>query len=286
MTKYINETYDQERALYGITNAIVEKCVFDGPADGESALKETSNLEIKDCKFMLRYPMWHLTNADISDCLLTDSCRAGLWYDAELYIHNCRLNGIKALRECSKVKLENCNVDSTEFGWFCQNIDIKGCTLKSEYPFLRSSDIKIENLDMTGKYSFQYTQNVTINNSVLNTKDAFWHSKNTTVINSTVKGEYLGWYSENLRFINCKIIGTQPLCYAKGLVLENCQLLEADLAFENSEVTADIKSNIISIKNPISGSIVCDGVDEIIHDEYENKNANCIITIRDTQVAL
>ena len=34
MKTYENLTLDQERALYGIENASVIRCLFDGPADG------------------------------------------------------------------------------------------------------------------------------------------------------------------------------------------------------------------------------------------------------------
>ena len=74
------------------------------------------------------------------------------------------------------------------------------------------------------------------------------------VKDSVLKGEYLGWYSENLTLINCLIIGTQPLCRT-----ENC-----DLSFEYSDVDADIKGHVLSIKNPKSGLITVDSVGEII----------------------
>ena len=38
------QTLDQERALYGSRDLMVKDCIFDGPADGESALKECSNI--------------------------------------------------------------------------------------------------------------------------------------------------------------------------------------------------------------------------------------------------
>ena len=34
------KTFDEERALYGRDGLLVRNCAFDGPADGESALKE------------------------------------------------------------------------------------------------------------------------------------------------------------------------------------------------------------------------------------------------------
>ena len=55
----IGKTYDEERALYAMQDSSVEKCRFAGPADGESALKETRNIIVSDCDFELRYPIWH-----------------------------------------------------------------------------------------------------------------------------------------------------------------------------------------------------------------------------------
>ena len=81
-----------------------------------------------------------------------------------------------------------------------------------------------------------------------------------------MKGEYLAWYCENVTFENCTIIGTQPLCYCKGLKLINCAMIDTDLAFERSEVEADITTEVISIKNPLSGRISVPAVGEIIRD--------------------
>lgn len=39
-----NQTFDEERALYGSDGVMLEDCAFDGPADGESALKESRNI--------------------------------------------------------------------------------------------------------------------------------------------------------------------------------------------------------------------------------------------------
>ena len=120
---------------------------------------------------------------------------------------------------------------------------------------------------MQGKYSFQYMKNLEITDSVLDTKDAFWHSENVTVRNSVVKGEYLGWFSQGLTLIDCKISGTQPLCYCKDLKLINCTMEDTDLSFEYSDVEADVRGHVLSIKNPRSGSIVVDSVGEIIRED-------------------
>lgn len=137
--------------------------------------------------------------------------------------------------------------------------------------------MELTDLRMQGKYSFQYVEDMTIRDSVLDTKDAFWHCKNVTVTDSVVKGEYLAWYSENLKLVRCKIIGTQPLCYCKGLVLEDCELEGTDLAFENSDVTASIKGEVLSVKNPVHGRIEAGRIGEIILDEYRWPGADCEI---------
>ena len=82
MMKLISgQVMDQERALYGLQDARITACRFEGPADGESALKECARLYIEDCDFLLRYPLWHVKDAALTDCRMTDTCRAALWYD-------------------------------------------------------------------------------------------------------------------------------------------------------------------------------------------------------------
>ena len=262
------KTFDEARALYGLRGAEVSHCVFDGPADGESAFKETADLTVTASICRLRYPFWHMKNSTISRTEMTETCRAALWYDEDLTIADSRLHGIKALRECDRTVLTGCDIVSAEFGWKCRNLQVRNCTLTSEYPFFECRDMDVEHLTMKGKYSFQYAENVVIRDSHLDTKDAFWHGKNVTVYDSVVKGEYLGWYGENLRFVRCRIIGTQPLCYCKGLVLEDCVMEETDLSFENSEVTADVRGHILGVKNPASGVIIADSIGDILMDEY------------------
>lgn len=278
MITYENRQYDEERALYGIKNAAVRNCKFDGPADGESALKECSDITVEDCFFNLRYPFWHVNKAVIKNSQMTELCRAALWYDEDITISNCSMNGIKALRECRNIKLLGSSIVSPEFLWRCSDIVVEHSKLESEYPFFECSDVSIEDLNMKGKYSFQYVENMTINNSVLDTKDAFWHSKNVTVMDSVVKGEYLGWYSENLRFVRCHIVGTQPLCYCKNLILEDCTMEATDLCFERSEVNASVRGRIESVKNPVAGQIKADEIGEIImEEEYVDSTKTQII---------
>lgn len=262
-----NKTFDEERALYNLKDTEVKNCIFAGEADGESVLKETRNIRVKDSKFSLRYPLWHAREYELINSTFDENTRAPIWYSHNGLIDSCKLNGLKLLRECSNTKVLNSEIDSREFGWKCNNIEMKDTNIISEYIFLDSKNVTLDNVKFQGKYSFQYMENLEISNSVLDTKDAFWHSKNVTVRDSIVKGEYLAWFSDGLTLINCKIIGTQPLCYCTNLKLINCEMEDTDLSFEYSDVEADIKGNVISIKNPKSGTITVDSVGEIITED-------------------
>lgn len=264
-----NQSLDSERALYERKGLLVRNCSFDGPADGESALKESRDIQVEDCFFNLRYPFWHDHNLTISRSELTELCRAALWYSEDIRITGTKLHGIKALRECAQVTMQECDIISPEFGWSVKNIKMENCTAASEYFMMRSSRLHFQNVTLKGKYSFQYIEDSLFENCIFDTKDAFWHAKNIVIRNSTVKGEYLAWYCENVTFDHCTIIGTQPLCYCKNLKLIDCEMREADLCFEKSEVEASLTTPVISIKNPYAGRITLPAVGEIIRDDPE-----------------
>ena len=262
-----NKTFDMERALYGSNDILVRNCAFDGPADGESAMKEGANIRAESCYFNLRYPFWHDSGLVITDSEMTELCRAALWYSDRVQIKSTKLHGIKALRECSEVLIQNCDIDSPEFGWSVRGIHMEDTAAASEYFMMRAENLTFFSVSLNGKYSFQYIKNARFENCVFETKDAFWHGENITVKNSVVKGEYLAWYSDNLTLINCKIIGTQPFCYCKNLKLVDCEMIDTDLAFEKSQVDAVITTKVDSIKNPMSGKIQALDVGELIFDE-------------------
>lgn len=265
--KIVGKTFDEERALYHLQDAEVVSCTFAGPADGESVLKESRNIAVRDCSFGLRYPLWHVHGFTLEKSTLDDKTRAPIWYASDGSLEGCTIEGVKCLRECDRMRMSHSTVHSPEFGWKCRGLEIADSFIESEYLLFESRDVEISRLEMKGKYSFQYMDSLHIRNSVLDTKDAFWHSKNVVVEDSLVKGEYLGWFSDGLTLIRCKIIGTQPLCYCKNLKLIDCTMEGTDLAFEYSDVEADVRGHIDSVKNPRSGVITADSVGEIIRED-------------------
>jgi len=266
-----NQTFDKEREFYGSSDVTAVNCKFEGPADGESAFKESRNVTVDGCLWNLRYPFWHDTGVMMKNTELTELCRAAFWYSEKIEITDSKLHGVKAMRECSDIVIRKSDIVSPEFGWSVNYIRVEDSTATGEYFMMRSSDVAFKNVEFTGKYSFQYVENAVIENCVLHTKDAFWHAKNVVIRNCVVEGEYLAWYAENITFENCKISGTQPFCYCKNLKLINCEMIDADLSFEKSEVEAELTAPIVSIKNPKSGYIKVPAVGELILDDPEAK---------------
>ena len=144
MTIIENKTFDEERALYGLCDATARNLTFEGPADGESAFKEARNIIIENCKFALRYPIWHTHGFELCDSTMTETCRASLWYCSNGIIKNTTCTGVKALRECDKVKIVDSDFASQEFGWRCRDIEAVGSKFVSEYIFFGSQRLTLD----------------------------------------------------------------------------------------------------------------------------------------------
>lgn len=282
-TKIINKIFSKERDLYGLTSIEVIGCKFEGDEDGESHLKECTDIAIYDTIFSLRYPLWHVNGCNINNSTFNITSRAPLWYTNNILVNHTTIHSPKSIRECTNINIDSSSISSDEAFWNCDKVNINNTNITGSYLFFNSKNIVMENITLTGKYSLQYINDCKITNSKLYTKDAFWHAKDVVVKDSIIEGEYLGWYSDNLTLINCHIKGTQPLCYCKNLKIIDCTFDDADLAFENSCVDATIIGSILSIKNPLSGKIVVDDT-QIIIDEQNKYNGNALVILRNKEV--
>ena len=72
------------------------------------------------------------------------------------------------------------------------------------------------------------------------------------------------WNSKNVTLINCTIESLQGMCYIDNLVLKNCKLINTTLAFEYSNVDAEITTKVDSVLNPSSGTIRAEHIDKLI----------------------
>ncbi len=279
MKEIRNQEFGGERPLYCEHGLYLENVVIHA---GESALKETSDIEAVKCRFEGKYPFWCCDHFVVRDCIFTVGARAALWYSRDLLMEDTIVDAPKMFREMDGMKLRNVIIDSAaETFWSCRDMDIQNLRCdRADYIFMHCSNAVIRNFQLNGNYSFQWARDIEIHDSVLKTKDAFWETDNVTVYDSVIDGEFLGWHSRNLHLVRCHIGGSQPLCYAEGLVLEDCTFApDADLALEYSDVQATIKGHVVSIKNPRTGSIKVDTVGELIIDQNMKAPGDCRLDI-------
>ena len=254
-----------ERALFFGCDLKIDECTF---VDGESPLKHSRNIELKNCSFEWKYPLWYSKNIRMSDSRFLETGRAGIWYTDDITVRNCDIAAPKTFRRSTNITLENVTLPNAEETlWACKGVKINNLKACGNYLCMNCEDMEIDSLDLLGNYAFDGAKNVLIKNSRLMTKDAFWNSENITVYDSEIRGEYLGWNSQNLTLINCTIESLQGLCYIDNLVMKNCKLVNTTLAFEYSTVQADIDGKVDSVLNPSGGKITADEIGELIMEK-------------------
>ena len=283
MKTICNQSFGGERPLFESHGLRLEHVTI---TEGESGIKECSDIECHHCRFEGKYPLWHVNRSLITHCYFAPGSRSAIWYSNNMEMTDCIIDAPKFFREMRNLTLRNVTInDADETFWNIDGLVLENVTLHDgTYPFMGSRHIRVDNLESDSKYVFQYVKDVEIHHAHITTKDSFWEVEDVTIYDSVLDGEYLGWHSNNLRLVNCHIGGEQPLCYARNLVLENCTFDPAsDRAFEYSTVQADIRGHIASVKNPAGGRIVADSYGEVIIDENIKGPADCQIITRNKQ---
>ena len=253
-----------ERALYSSRELKIYDSIF---ADGESPLKESRDIELSGCIFKWKYPLWYCKNIEVSDSVLLESARSGIWYTDNIKMKGTVIEAPKTFRRAENITLADCNMpNAKESFWYCRGISLSHVTAAGDYFGLSSENVTADHFILNGNYAFDGGKNIVIRNSRLISKDAFWNCENVTVYDSVIIGEYLGWNSKNVTFVNCTVESNQGMCYMENVKMENSKLLNTDLSFELSTVDADIISEIDSVKNPISGRIHARAIRELILD--------------------
>lgn len=264
--KEIKQAYlTGERPLFGANDVFIEDTIF---AQGESPLKESKEIELKNSMFQWKYPLWYSKHVTATDCTWFEMARAGVWYTDDLKVEHALIEAPKNFRRCHRLVLEDVSIpNAAETLWHCDHVTMNHVMAKGDYFAMNSQNMHISDFELIGNYSFDGVKNVEIHRAKLITKDAFWNSENVTVYDSFISGEYLGWNAKNLTLINCTIESLQGMCYIENLVMKNCKLLNTTLAFEYSTVDVQINGKINSVLNPKSGKIQADRIEELILDK-------------------
>ena len=89
-------TFGGERPLFESHDLRMENITI---TDGESAIKECTNLEAENCRFFGKYPWWHVDGSVISNCYFAPESRSAIWYSYNMKMRDCVIDGPKFFRE-------------------------------------------------------------------------------------------------------------------------------------------------------------------------------------------
>lgn len=269
-----------ERALFHSKNLSIEYSIF---ADGESPLKESSDISLHRTSLQWKYPLWYCKNIQVEDCDFAEMARAGIWYTDQISVRDTLYDAPKGFRRVHGLTLENVDLPHAEETlWHCQDVTMNNVVAKGDYFAMNCSDMKLDGFRLAGNYCFDGCRNVEVHHARMLSKDAFWNCDNVTVYDSYICGEYLGWNSKNITFVNCVIESLQGMCYIENLVMKNCRLLNTTLAFEYSTVDVEVDGTIESIKNPSAGVIKADKINELILEEQEIDPSKTTIIVNES----
>lgn len=84
-----------ERALFQGADLKIYDTIFD---DGESPLKESHNIELRNSMFKWKYPLWYSDSISVKDCTWFDMARAGVWYTNHMVVEDCAIEAPKNFR--------------------------------------------------------------------------------------------------------------------------------------------------------------------------------------------
>lgn len=269
-----------ERALFHSQDLQIIDATF---ADGESPLKESSNISLMNSIFKWKYPLWYSKHIQMENVTLMETARSGIWYTDQIHLINCTIEAPKTFRRSTNITLEKVTMPiADETLWNCHHVKLQQVSAKGSYFGMNSTDMQIDDFDLSGNYAFDGASKLHIRHARLLSKDAFWNCEDVIVEDSLIIGEYLGWNAKNITFINCTIDSLQGMCYMDHVTLINCKVLNTTLAFEYSHVDADITTEIDSVLNPYSGTIKAKRIKELILEADKINPMNTEIIMEDT----
>lgn len=284
MKEYSDKHFTGERALYASKGVRVTDSIFE---DGESPLKESSDVELFGCMFRWKYPLWYCKNVRAVKCTLFEGARAGIWYSDGVEIETAMIEAPKTFRRCRDLTLRDVSIlNAKETLWDCHGVTMRNVVASGDYFGMNCSEVDVDGFMISGNYTFDGVKNASVRNARMTSRDSFWNCEHVVVRDSFITGEYLGWNSKDLTFENCVIESLQGLCYIDGLKMINCKLINTTLAFEYSTVDAEICSRVESVLNPTSGIIRADSIGELIVERDRVDASKTVIVCRDIEKTL
>ena len=106
-----NKSFGGERPLFESHSLRLENVTI---TEGESGLKECSDIECDHCHFEGKYPLWHVDRSIITHCYFAPGSRSAIWYSNDMEMSDCVIDGPKFFREMRNLKLRNVTINDAD----------------------------------------------------------------------------------------------------------------------------------------------------------------------------
>lgn len=148
-------------SLWYSSKGVIDNCEL----GGIKALRECSEVQIKNSKIDSAEFGWKCKNITLTDCLL---------------------KGEYAFFECDKLSCDKLNFNGKYSFQYCKDLTIKNSILNTKDAFWHAKNVRLENCEINGEY-------------------LGWYSENLTFVNCAISGTQPLCYCKNLKLINCKM---------------------------------------------------------------------------------
>ena len=126
--KIQNGYYTGERPLFHGEHLEIGDTIF---GEGESLLKESSDITLKNSMFQWKYPLWYSKNVVAQDCTWAEMARAGVWYtdrflilNWQAIILNCTIESLQGMCYIDNLVMKNCKLLNTTLAFEYSTIDV------------------------------------------------------------------------------------------------------------------------------------------------------------------
>ena len=127
--KIQNGYYTGERPLFHGEHLEIGDTIF---GEGESPLKESRDITLKNSMFQWKYPLWYSKNVVAQDCTWAEMARAGVWYtdrflilNWQAIILNCTIESLQGMCYIDNLVIKNCKLLNTTLAFEYSTIDVE-----------------------------------------------------------------------------------------------------------------------------------------------------------------
>ena len=141
-----------ERALFNSKELNICDSVF---ADGESPLKESSDIALHGSIFKWKYPLWYCTDIKADGCVLLETARSGIWYTKNIEMSDCVIEAPKTFRRSSGIRLSDVTMpNAKETLWNCFDVRLERVSVTGDYFGMNTDNVYADGLVIDGNYAF------------------------------------------------------------------------------------------------------------------------------------